>query len=153
MPSIVFFFFSFTGLDSCTNMQGRALCSFALSVKPWVWGFFSEKNEPAYLLQMFALWEQELGCFVISSLTDTDQTLTFTKLSDDLIIVPSVKKFFFFLKKKKAGSGLKQIVAPGIAKLLLDPTALLSTGQAAGTPWWGLKNGTSKICVLYNQCY
>lgn len=36
---------------------------------------------------------------------------------------------------------MKEIVASGIAKLLLDHTALLSTGHAAGTPWWGLKSG------------
>jgi len=39
------------------------------------------------------LCAQELGCFVISSRSDTDQTLTFMELSDDLITVPFEEKF------------------------------------------------------------
>lgn len=151
MPSIFFFFSS--GLDSYTNMQRRAVCSFALSMKPWARLFFFS-----------GIWTNIPPAKVCSVRTTTwvlCHFLTFRHWSDSHVhktirwshyysLRKEVFGFFFFFKLK---------LKVGWSKLwhleLQSCSWIPKPCRAQEHCWnlWGLKNGTSKICILYNWCY
>lgn len=88
-------------------MQGRALCSFALSMKPWVWGFFEKKPNQHTYCKCLLCENKNLGALSFPLLQTPIRHSP--SRNYQMISLLSPKWRSFFLKKKKLAVGWSKL--------------------------------------------